>query len=125
MNHARTVPCYFDYDDHPTRSGSGQLSVRSRLGVAHATMEFGTLMSTCVDRGLTVRRLAGPLPGPRALIFDQTAVLLFFPEPVAGRATFQVLVIRHPEMVALMEYAFESLWGQKQATELDAEGHSR
>ena len=63
--------------------------------------------------------------GPRTMIFDQAAVLLFFPDPLASAASFQVLAIHHPQMLAMMEYAFESLWGQKQATELDAQGHSR
>lgn len=82
-------------------------------------------MSSYTDRGLAVRRMSVALPGPRAMIFDREGVLLFFPGPLAGTASFQVLAIHHPQMLTMMEYTFESLWGHRQATELDAQGHTR
>ncbi len=87
--------------------------------------EFGSLRSTYTDRGLTVRRLRTPLPGPRMLVFDRAAVLLFFPDPLAGSPSFQMLSVTHPQMLALMAFAFESLWGQEGARDLDAQGSPR
>jgi hypothetical protein len=87
--------------------------------------EFGSLRSTYTDRGLAVRRLRTSLPGPRMLVFDRAAVLLFFPDPLAGSPSFQMLRVTHPEMLALMEFAFESLWEQEGARDLDAQGSPR
>ncbi len=124
-----TGPSAFEPEAHSKLLGealSRGVSCRALLGPeASLQKEFGNLMSASAGRGLTVRRLSGALPGPRAQIFDRAAVLLFLPEPLAGPASFQVLAIRHPEMLALMQFTFESLWGQKQAQELDAQGHTR
>jgi HTH-type transcriptional regulator, sugar sensing transcriptional regulator len=87
--------------------------------------ELGSLMGVYINRGLTVRRMSGGLPGPRTMIFDREGVLLFLPDPLSGTASFQVLAIRHLQMLEMMEYTFESLWEQKQAVELDAQGHTR
>lgn len=87
--------------------------------------EFGSLLARYSGRGLAVRRLEGSgFPAPRALVFDDHAVLLFFPEPLAGPPSFQTVVIRHPEMLLMMNFTFESLWGLREARAVDAQGHS-
>lgn len=89
------------------------------------SQEFGSLMTTYGGR-LAVRRLESTaLPAPRALIFDKSAVLLIFPDPLAGPPSFQALVVRHPQMLSLMNFTFESLWDLKRAKDLDAQGHTR
>ena len=87
--------------------------------------ELGSLVSSYTDQGLTVRRLSVGLPGPRGMIFDRKAVLLFLSDPISGAPSFQLLAGRHPEMLAMMELVFENLWEHRQATELDAQGHTR
>ena len=87
--------------------------------------EFGALLTTYHRRGLAIKRLeGGGLPTPRLQIVDEHAVLLFFPEPLAGPPSFQAVAIRHPEMVGLMNFTFESLWELKRAKELDAQEHT-
>lgn len=92
---------------------------------ASFSQEFGSLMTTYARQSLAVRRLEGSgVSGPRMQIFDETAVLLFFPDPLAGQPEFQALAIRHPQMLALMNFTFESLWELKRAKDVDAQGHT-
>ena len=93
---------------------------------ASSSQEFGSLPTTYLGRGLELRRLEGTgLPASRAQIFDGLAVLLFFPDPLAGSPSFQALLVRHPHMLALMNFTFESLWGDKRTKDIDAQGHTR
>jgi len=87
--------------------------------------ELGNLMTTYARKSLAVRRLEGSgVSGPQMQIFDETAVLLFFPDPLAGPPSFQALTIRHPQMLALMNFTFKRLWELERAKDVDAQGHT-
>ena len=87
--------------------------------------EFGNLLTTYYQQGLAIKRLEGTdLPTPRLQIFDEHAVLLFFPEPLAGPPGFQAVAIRRAEMVAMASFTFERLWELKRAKALDAQEHT-
>jgi hypothetical protein len=89
------------------------------------TRELGGLGVSFFRRGLEVRALAGRATLPlRLQTFDESAGLIILEDPLAGPPRFQAMLIRHPDMVAMMNVTFESLWEHREARGLDAQGHT-
>ena len=58
------------------------------------------------------------------LIVDGSTGLVILKDPLAGPPSFEGVVVRHPDMVSMMELTFESLWEHREARGLDAQGHT-